>query len=565
MSFSPELCLRAALTMQPGTKTVGRYELLAELGRGAMGIVYKARDPKIDRLVAIKTISLFAQTPEEDREFRERLFVEARAAGRLSHPGIVTVFDVGEDPDTLNPYIVMEYVPGPSLEKEVSQQADRFPLSTSLSLVEQVAEALDYAHSQGIVHRDIKPGNILLPENGPPKITDFGIAKLNCGYQTPLADALGTPAFMSPEQLNGESVDGRSDLFSLGVVLYTLVTGYRPFQGNSALTVSFKVVNRNPLPATAFDSAFPPEIDSLVSRAMAKDPAERYQTGKEMAAALRELRELAEHSAHRDTSVFDTVYGTPSANLVKDGRTGQSQPARSSSALRGGPHQLPSAQKHSWLGLQYIAGAILSLGLLGIGYSIFHKPAALPSLPSPPISSTSSETAANNVVSTQPAVTVDQIAPVQASARQEPTSSLRKIRHRPVVTVKPTNEGVEVRSMPAPTRVRADELTPSTLQVRVEHRFRQAEVIIWIDDKLAYDHTLDGTVKKRMVVFKGVEGYQSDSMRAAAGEHRFRVRVHSTDNTYDQTASVSGTLPKEGERQLLIQCEKKKPIRLSLQ
>ncbi len=232
----------------------GRYEILAELGRGAMGVVYKARDPKINRVVAVKTVSLAGQSPEEEREYRERFFREAEAAGRLSHPGIVTIFDVGEEPETRAPYIVMEFVGGQSLDKLLSRNDHKLPLETALQLTLELAEALDCAHGQGVVHRDLKPANILLTEDGHAKIADFGVAKLNLANHTLAGRALGTPAYMSPEQLNGEAVDGRSDLFSLGVVLYTVLTGYRPFQGNSAITVSFKVVNRDPLPATVLDT-----------------------------------------------------------------------------------------------------------------------------------------------------------------------------------------------------------------------------------------------------------------------------------------------------------------------
>src|SRR5580693_296330 len=269
----------------------GRYEILAELGRGAMGIVYKARDPKINRVVAVKTISLAGQPPEEELEYRERFFREAEAAGRLSHPGIVTIFDVGEEPDTHAPYIVMEYVGGQSLDKLLSQDGHKLPVEAALQLAHELAEALDCAHGQGVVHRDLKPANILLTEDGHAKIADFGVAKLNLANHTLAGRALGTPAYMSPEQLNGDAVDGRSDLFSLGVVLYTVVTGYRPFQGNSALTVSYKVVNRDPIPATVLNTDLPPGLDYIIGRAMAKDPAQRYQRGMEMVLDIQELRE----------------------------------------------------------------------------------------------------------------------------------------------------------------------------------------------------------------------------------------------------------------------------------
>src|ERR1035441_4245671 len=275
----------------PKSERFGRYEILTELGRGAMGVVYKARDPRINRVVAVKTVSLAGQPPEEEREYRERFFREAEAAGRLSHPGIVTIFDMGEEPETRAPYIVMEFVGGQSLDKVLARDDHKLPLETALQLTVELAEALDCAHGQGVVHRDLKPANILITEDGHAKIADFGVAKLNLANYTLAGRVLGTPAYMSPEQLNGDAVDGRSDLFSLGVILYTILTGYRPFQGNSALTVSFKVVNRQPVPATVLDTDLPPGLDYIIARAMAKDPAQRYQRGMEMALDIQALRE----------------------------------------------------------------------------------------------------------------------------------------------------------------------------------------------------------------------------------------------------------------------------------
>lgn len=546
--------------MQSSAKTVGRYEIVNELGRGAMGVVYKARDPKIDRLVAIKTISIFAHSPDEDREFRERLVTEAKAAGRLSHPGIVTVYDVGEDLDTLNPYIVMEYIAGDSLEKRVAESAERFPLSITLALVEQVAEALDYAHSQGIVHRDIKPANILLPENGPPKITDFGIAKLNFGHSSSLGEAMGTPAFMSPEQLNGEAVDGRSDLFSLGVVLYTLLTGYRPFQGNSALTISFKVVNRNPLPATAFDSGFPPELDYIISRAMAKDPAQRYQTGTEMAADVRALRETVGQARGTETgSSFDARYVQPASSVVTNGSS--PRPLRLPGKNARNSSWRHKFQWHDW---EYLSVAVLTLALVGTIFAVLLPRtkigAVLPTAAVEPSSTNPVPGVANNSAThASPSTMTD--SPLNLKSRR--VKSVRHSRPRNSVVADGTNVDTIV-AAPARHQIETARST-ATLRLRVEHHLQQAEVFVWVDDKLAYDQTVGGIVKKRMVVFKGVEGYQSDWIRVAAGEHRIRVRVHATDDSYDQTGTIAGNLPQEGERQLLIQCEKHKPVRLSMQ
>src|SRR5579872_7245520 len=274
----------------PEGKRFGRYEVVGELGRGAMGVVYKARDPQIDRLVAVKTVSLWGQEPDEEKEFRLRFMNEAQAAGRLHHSGIVGVFDVGENPENRDPYIVLEFGAGESLSRILSREK-KLPLDYALQLTIEIAEALDYAHAQGVIHRDIKPANILITQDGHAKIADFGIAKLNLAHFTVPGRVLGTPAYMAPEQLSGEGCDGRSDLFSLGVILYAIVTGHSPFQGNSATTVCFKVANREPIAASALDMTLPPDLDAVIDRAIAKNPDERYQRGADFAEDLRILQQ----------------------------------------------------------------------------------------------------------------------------------------------------------------------------------------------------------------------------------------------------------------------------------
>ena len=268
---------------------LGRYEILQELGHVAMGTVYRARDPKIERVVAIKTVRVVGVTPEQEAEYRRRFFREAQAAGRFSHPGIVTIYDVGEDEATQTPYIVMEYVEGRTLESLLTDPGLEPPsLTASLELLKQVAEALDYAHTHSIVHRDIKPANIMVTADGRAKITDFGIAKLTQSEFTVPGQILGTPAYLSPEQLKGTPLDGRSDLFSLGVILFWMLTGQKPFAGDTS-TVLYQVACEEPPPVTQLNPALPPELDRVVSGALAKDPASRYQRGKELADDLDDL------------------------------------------------------------------------------------------------------------------------------------------------------------------------------------------------------------------------------------------------------------------------------------
>ncbi len=269
-------------------KQVGRYEIIEELGQGAMGAVYKARDPMMDRVVALKTILASALTGPLAADYRERFFREARAAGRLAHPGIVTVYDVSEQEGT--PFLVMELIEGRTLEK-ILESGERFDTERVIELGQQLAEALDYAHKGGVIHRDIKPANIMITADGCPKITDFGVAKLTAAQVTTTGQLLGTPAFMAPEQFTGAPIDGRADLFALGVMLYWLATGDRPFTGETLMAMSYKIVHTEPVPPRKINPAIPRDLENVILQCMEKDPAERYQSGEALARDLRTMRE----------------------------------------------------------------------------------------------------------------------------------------------------------------------------------------------------------------------------------------------------------------------------------
>jgi serine/threonine-protein kinase len=264
---------------------VGKYEILEELGRGTMGTVFRARDPFIDRLVALKTIRLQGFTGGDEAGYRERFFREAQAAGKLRHPGIVTIFEVGVDESTGTPFIAMLLLEGPTLDRLVNDSPAPLPLAQSLQIVKRLAEALDHAHSMGVVHRDIKPANIIVSPHEGAVITDFGVARLRKSQLTVQGELVGTPAFMAPEQVQGERVDGRADLFSLGVILYWMLTGQRPFTGDMT-EVMFKIVSDQPRPATQLNPSLPPDVDLVLARALAKSKDARYQSGREFAADL---------------------------------------------------------------------------------------------------------------------------------------------------------------------------------------------------------------------------------------------------------------------------------------
>ena len=590
-------------------KRFGRYEIIAELGRGAMGVVYKARDPKIDRFVAVKAISLSTQNPDEEREYRERFFHEAQAAGRLLHPGIVTIFDTGEDTEGHIAYIVMEYIAGQSLDRMLSEKSKKLPLEQALLLTEELAEALDHAHGQGVIHRDMKPANILVTPEGHAKIADFGIAKMNQAYMTLRGQVLGTPAYMSPEQLEGEHVDQRSDLFSLGAILYRMVTGYGPFQGNSTATVCFKVANRDPIRASALDPELPPELDAVIARAMAKEPSQRYQRGLEFALDLHELRERGQ-----------ALNRTPDRPAWFPGsRLSQSQPKQqianapsaanyasaalfktlSEAAKKVPPFiqrqinpqwRLPQWRLPQWRLPQSRLPAvrvalIVSVATLALTLFVYHhhRQASLnkthavtasPVLASPAAVATTEEPAM-----APPSV---QTAPVPAELQNDPAAPLTESKRTvalavkksqaktavksagedarlsasPVTTISDSTNALEdstqaVVEAPKPVSYPAKPVADSTLDIEIEHHFSEADLSVWVDDKLTYDQALHSQTKKHWNPFRG-NVKETESLRIASGKHRVRVRVRSTPDKYEQTETVVGSFAKNHPATLLI-------------
>ncbi len=275
------------LLMGGATKpTLGRYEIEKELGRGAMGVVYLGRDPKINRMVAIKTMMLEEGSDGGSvKEVKERFFREAESAGTLNHPNIVRIFDAGEENEVA--YIAMELLDGQDLTKFCAK-ASLLPIEKVLANVATVADALDYAHAQGIVHRDIKPANVMMLKDGSVRVADFGIARITASSKTATGTVMGTPSYMSPEQVAGKKVDGRADLWSLGVMLYELVTGEKPFKGGEGIgTLLFQIANDPHPNVLETNPALPPALKAVIDKGLSKNPDERYQRGSELAAALR--------------------------------------------------------------------------------------------------------------------------------------------------------------------------------------------------------------------------------------------------------------------------------------
>ena len=524
------------------SKRFGRYEIVGELGRGAMGVVYKARDPQIDRIVALKTVPLRGQDREAEQEFRMRFLNEAQAAGRLHHPGIVSVFDVGEEADGRDPYIVLEYVPGEALNRMLAR-LKKIPLGQALQFAAEIAEALDYAHGQGVIHRDIKPGNILITPEGHPKIADFGIAKLNLANLTVPGKVLGTPAYMAPEQLSGEDVDGRSDLFSLGVILYAMVTGKSPFAGDNATTVCFKAANHEPVPVSALDLNLPRELDVVIARAMAKKPANRYPRGREFAEAVIQLQAQCgpdpstpsppvSRTATRKIVPAQSLAGRPAVGM-----------AYAVKVIRA--EILKSPIKDLILG---VATVVLLL-VVGVQSKLLFRarqeavdPGQLHSQPISTLAASTRQTPAN---------------PGNASPARTARATKAAVGNASAKShAKPPTQPLTEPAPPAPQPVKQVVVSLSTVELAVHHQFKDATLSVWIDDKLALTRPLHGGTQKRLVVFNGVRGIESETLKVPAGKHMLRFRTQTADQTTDLSKTISAEFIGGNERTLQISFDK---------
>jgi len=416
-------------------ENIGRYQIVAELGKGAMGVVYKATDPNIGRSVALKTLRLDLEGMEA-AELLRRFRNEARAAGVLNHPNIVTIYDAGEHGGMF--YIAMEFIAGETLQ-QVLKSERMVQTDKAIDIVRQVCAGLDFAHAKGIIHRDIKPANVMLEPDGTVKIMDFGIAKGIGGGMTSTGQVLGTPNYMSPEQVKGRTLDGRTDLFSLGVVLYEMLTGERPFTGQNVTTVIYKIVNEHPPAPRDLDTSFHPGLSAAIMKALAKAPEERYQSGAELARDLQNYKSLGEAApAPPRQATGDTVPMAPIAIAAAAyGAAAKPAPVPSVQSTISVPQARPAAPPPARSGtttgvLVAIAAVILAVG----GYFGFRslrpaprQPAAVetakpaPSTPLPQITPEPPKPEAKPV-SPETAATAGQPAPESKEAAPE-TGDLR--------------------------------------------------------------------------------------------------------------------------------------------
>ena len=393
---------------------VGRYQIVGELGRGAMGIVYKAQDPAIGRTIAIKSIRLQDLTDDTERErLRERLIREAQSAGILSHPGIVTIYDIAEQGGMA--YIFMEFVNGPPLEKMLlsAQTPDK---DTLLGIFKQTALALDYAHKKGIVHRDIKPANIMIHEDGTAKVTDFGVAKIVSQQMTQAGTMMGTPSYMSPEQVQGGAITGRADQFSLGVIVYEALTGEKPFVAEYLPTLLYKIVREDPLPPQRLNTTLGPPIEQVLRKALSKNPADRYETCADFAAALtaacasvpgwiplprgvsQNMPTVGSQEGLSSSMVETVAEGLPEtvADVPSPSALPPNSPFPASPPASGAPMPLPPVRPPRRLGDEepshvlrnvILAGAIVAIVVIGAFSAIRHLTAVPPAPPAqaPPV------------------------------------------------------------------------------------------------------------------------------------------------------------------------------------
>ena len=325
----------------------GRYEIQGELGRGAMGVVYRAIDPVIGRTVAVKTLRLSQEgTGLSHSELLGRFQTEARAAGVLTHPNIVVVYDAGEE-DGLY-YITMELVEGKSMQA-LLDAGQGFPLPRVLRIMEQACGALQFAHERNIVHRDIKPANLMLTADDTVKVTDFGTAKiLQIGTVQQTSHVMGTPSYMSPEQVKGKVVDGRSDIFSLGVMLYEMITGEKPFPGQNITTVIYKIVNEDPVPPRQIDSSIHPGLSAVIMKALAKDPDTRYQSCRELMEDLRNYRAILPAAGSPQSTMALSANPEATVTMAPGGlKAGEEVPAASRplAGRPGSPGHTPAVRR----------------------------------------------------------------------------------------------------------------------------------------------------------------------------------------------------------------------------
>ncbi len=494
-------------------KKIGRYEILEELGHGAMGTVYRAKDPAMDRVVALKTIIALVLSSDQGSDFRERFYREARAAGALAHPGIVPVFDVGEHEGL--PFLVMEFISGKTLADAV-RKGERMTLDRVCEMGQKIAEALGYAHQHGVVHRDIKPANILLTSKEAhgierPKITDFGVAKLAAGHTTLTGQILGTPAFMPPEQFTGAPIDGRADIFSLGVVLYWMATGEQPFPGESMTAVSYKVVHTEPVPPRKLNPSIPLKLEGIILKCLAKNPDERYQTGEDLARDLGELRTVSTSMGLKSPAPEVAADGSdPNATYIE--KPAPTQAGRTAAPLPTAPVVAPKSNSNNLL---VLAALVVVVIVAGSWYMLRHKgtPAVQPTPPPAAVASVAPPAPVS------PTSNMPEPAKSAASAAKKPEPSLAAPEKAPP----PKAKAPAPKSEAATPEPAALDFNPKSLDPKANARLKIDAVQV----PAALDFTVEMNGKRYLR--RSAEGNKTefDDLYVPPGVQEFRVTAES--------------------------------------
>jgi serine/threonine protein kinase len=491
---------------------LGRYEILAELGQGMMGVVYKAMDPVLGRLVALKVIRLPIPIAEEERELLEQRFLlEANMAAGLSHPNIVVVHDVGRDPGSETPFMALEYLDGRTLAETMAKGGVAH-WRDAVRMAAQLADALHHAHGRGIVHRDIKPANIMVVSSGTPKLLDFGIAKASAAQLTADGQCWGTPSYMSPEQVVGAPLDGRSDLFSLGAVLYELLTSRRAFAGANIPQIMNRVAQEDPEPPSWVDPSLPLELDTVVLRALAKDPAQRYANGRAMVEDLEDV--LHGKPLRPRTGLVQPVAKSFRADPNEESSWSPTMalPAFTLSQRRGVTRAIP------W-GLSAILGISLGFAARELESGSL-RPADMSTaalVPSAP--------ATAHVAEPEPWVVTPVALPETLPA---PAA-------KPAIAPMVQPERVPAPPAPAlamPILVPQAKLAMARVAISVEHEFKRGRLKVWVDDTLVLEKTLSGIEKKSVLFFTKSKGRLAEVVDVAPGERMFRVEVDGDEDQH---------------------------------
>jgi eukaryotic-like serine/threonine-protein kinase len=470
---------------------IGRYEIRQELGRGMMGIVYLADDPVLGRPIALKTIQLAFVAPDEEREaFEKRFLGEARVAARLAHPGIVVVHDVGRDPDTGTLYIALEYLRGSTLA-EVTAPGAPLPWREALGITARLCRALHHAHAQGVIHRDVKPANVMLLPSGEIKVMDFGIAKVPQQDLTAAGQFFGTPLYMSPEQARGDPVDGRSDLFAAGAIAYRLLTGRAAFAASNVTAILSRVLAERPQAPSTVAPGIPEAADYVVGRALAKDPAERYPDGETMA---EDIDDVLHGRAPRHRAAWTTRHG--------EGTTVSTR-APDDSAL---------------------------VELVPLTPTPAAAPAATP--PSAP----PAPAARVRVAPPEPASPgLKRAALAVGAALLVLAGLLAGVVYKRRTPAAPAAASAAVTPRPARTpEARAAE-EPGRLAIDFDHHLRTGNLRVWVDDDEVLDQGFGGKVTKKILSIRIRKGSVDEVLAVTPGRHEVKVQVQWEGNTRTDT------------------------------